>query len=248
MQRSALQAESLDPSAAHSQNSLRSRVAQVFSLAATLARCTWQPLSVFRLSRFSVRPILTATAPTAEETSFYAIPRARRHSRTPARLTRACCKSPRRKSSPPHAACWRTPMPSWQKIARRIRVPLGFLFAAVYVWLAHPTWPSIILGSCIAVTGLAIRALASGHVRKNEQLTTTGPYAYTRNPLYLGSLVMACGFTLASRTWILAAIAIAMLIAIYLPVIRSEEDFLRARFPDFDDYCRNLPRLFPPFP
>ncbi len=136
-------------------------------------------------------------------------------------------------------------MPSWQKIARRIRVPLGFLFAAVYVWLAHPTWRSIILGSVIAVVGLAIRALASGHVRKNEQLTTTGPYAYTRNPLYLGSLVMACGFTLASRTWILAAIAIAMLIAIYLPVIRSEEDFLRARFPDFEDYCRNVPRLVP---
>ena len=136
-------------------------------------------------------------------------------------------------------------MPSWQKIARRIRVPLGFLFAAVYVWLARPTWGSIILGSAIVAAGLAIRALASGHVRKNEELTTSGPYAYTRNPLYLGSLIMAFGFTLASRSWILATIGLAMLIAIYIPVIRSEEDFLRSRFPEFEDYRRTVPRLFP---
>lgn len=136
-------------------------------------------------------------------------------------------------------------MPSWQKIARRIRVPLGFVFAALYIWLAHPTWRSIIFGSSIAVIGTIIRALASGHVRKNEQLTTTGPYAYTRNPLYLGSLIIALGFTLASRSWTIAAIAAAMLVVIYIPVIRSEEIFLRAHFPEFDDYCRNVPRLFP---
>lgn len=136
-------------------------------------------------------------------------------------------------------------MPSWQKIARRIRVPLGFVFAALYIWLAHPTWRSIILGSGIAIVGLVIRAVASGHVRKNEQLTTTGPYAHTRNPLYLGSLVIALGFTLASRSWIIAAIAAAMLVTIYIPVIRSEEEFLRTHFPEFDDYCRNVPRLFP---
>jgi len=136
-------------------------------------------------------------------------------------------------------------MPSWQRIARRIRVPLGFVFATLYVWLSHPTWRSIILGSSIAVTGLIIRALASGHVRKNEQLTTTGPYAYTRNPLYLGSIIIAAGFTLASRSWIIAAIAAAMLVLIYIPVIRSEEEFLRAHFPEFNDYCSNVPRLFP---
>jgi len=136
-------------------------------------------------------------------------------------------------------------MPSWQKIARRIRVPLGFVFAALFIWLAHPTWRSIILGSGIAVIGLFVRALASGHVRKNEQLTMTGPYAYTRNPLYLGSLILAFGFTVASRNWIIAAIAAAMLVIIYIPVIHSEEEFLRAHFAEFDDYCRNVPRLFP---
>jgi len=136
-------------------------------------------------------------------------------------------------------------MPSWQRIARRIRVPLGFVFAALYIWLAHPSWKSIFAGTAIAITGLGIRALASGHVRKNEQLTTTGPYAYTRNPLYLGSLIIAFGFTLASRNWMIAGIAAAMLIVIYIPVIRAEEEFLRAQFSDFDDYCRNVPRLFP---
>lgn len=136
-------------------------------------------------------------------------------------------------------------MGSWQTVARRIRVPMGFVFAGLYVWLAHPTWLSILAGSAISVIGLIIRALASGHVRKNEQLTTTGPYAYTRNPLYLGSLIIAFGFTLASRSWIIATIAAAMLVGIYVPVIRSEEKFLRARFPEFDDYSRAVPRLLP---
>lgn len=136
-------------------------------------------------------------------------------------------------------------MASWQTVARRIRVPMGFVFAGFYVWLAHPTWLSIVAGSAISVVGLIIRALASGHVRKNEQLTTTGPYAYTRNPLYLGSLIIAFGFTLASHRWIIAAMAAAMLVGIYVPVIRSEEKFLRARFPEFDNYCREVPRLWP---
>jgi protein-S-isoprenylcysteine O-methyltransferase Ste14 len=139
-------------------------------------------------------------------------------------------------------------MPSWQGMARRIRVPMGFVFAGLYVWLAHPSWLSIFVGSSISFIGLLVRALASGHVRKNEQLTTTGPYAYTRNPLYLGSLIIALGFTLASRSWIIGAMAAAMLIGIYVPVIRSEEKFLRERFPQFDDYCRDVPRLWPRWP
>lgn len=136
-------------------------------------------------------------------------------------------------------------MASWSRIARRVRVPMGFLFAIVYVWLAHPTTRSIAIGAAVALGGLVIRAFASGHVQKNEMLTVTGPYAYTRNPLYLGSIILACGFLIAARSWWIALIAFVMLLAIYLPVIRSEETFLRSRFPEFDDYARNVPRLLP---
>ena len=136
-------------------------------------------------------------------------------------------------------------MPSWQKIARRIRVPLGFVFAAAYLWLARPAVWSLIAGSCLVAIGLWIRAASSGHVRKNERLTMTGPYAYTRNPLYLGSLVLALGFVIASRSWVVAAIAAVLFLAIYIPVIRGEEEFLRTQFPEFADYSRHVPRLLP---
>jgi protein-S-isoprenylcysteine O-methyltransferase Ste14 len=136
-------------------------------------------------------------------------------------------------------------MASWSRIARRIRVPLGFAFAALYLWLARPSWKSMALGLVLIVPGLLIRALASGHVQKNEQLATTGPYAYTRNPLYLGSLVLAVGFAVAARNWWVGAVLVLMFLAIYLPVIRSEEVFLRARFPEFDEYSRRVPRLLP---
>src|SRR5258708_8159783 len=112
-------------------------------------------------------------------------------------------------------------MASWQKVARRIRVPLGFLFAAAYIWLAHTTLRSIVAGSCISLIGLLIRALASGHVRKNEQLTTSGPYAYTRNPLYFGSLVLAAGFAVASRSLWIALISSATLFCILFTCIRT---------------------------
>jgi protein-S-isoprenylcysteine O-methyltransferase Ste14 len=136
-------------------------------------------------------------------------------------------------------------MLSWQKIARRIRVPLGFVFAAAYLWLARPTFVSIAIGFLVALVGLGIRAYASGHVKKNEALAVSGPYAYTRNPLYLGSLIMASGFILAARNWWIALIAVALFFIIYIPVIRSEEDFLRARFPEFAEYELAVPRLLP---
>src|ERR1700751_5187443 len=92
-------------------------------------------------------------------------------------------------------------MAEWSRIARRIRVPLGFVSAVLYFWLARPTWRFLVFGSVLIVLGLVIRALASGHVRKNEALATTGPYAYTRNPLYLGSLLIGIGFAVAARRW-----------------------------------------------
>ena len=134
---------------------------------------------------------------------------------------------------------------TWGRIARRIRVPLGFVFAVLYVWLAKPTVGSILLGSVLIVAGLVVRGLASGHLQKNEQLATTGPYAYTRNPLYLGSLILAIGFAFSARSWWIAAGVVAIFLAIYLPVIRGEEAFLRGRFPHFAEYARTVPRLLP---
>jgi hypothetical protein len=101
------------------------------------------------------------------------------------------------------------------------------------------------LGAVSIIPGLVIRALASGHVRKNEALATSGPYAYTRNPLYLGSLLVAIGFAVAARSWWVAAGLVAMFFAIYIPVIRSEEAFLRERFPEFQEYANEVPRMIP---
>jgi len=136
----------------------------------------------------------------------------------------------------------------WSRVARRIRVPLGFVFAVLYLWLAHPSWRSLALGAIVIVPGLWIRALASGHVRKNESLATTGPYAYTRNPLYLGSLLIGVGFAVAARNWWIGAVLVAMFFAIYVPVIGSEERFLRGKFPEFEEYVQRVPRMLPRIP
>ena len=138
-------------------------------------------------------------------------------------------------------------MASWSGIARRIRVPVGFVFTAVYFWLARPTARSIALGAAVAAIGLAVRTVASGHVQKNEQLTTSGPYAYLRNPLYLGSIILGGGLALAARDWRIALCLLVMFLTIYLPVIQSEETFLRSKFPEFEEYSRHVPRLLPRF-
>ena len=136
------------------------------------------------------------------------------------------------------------PRRPWSAVARRIRVPLGFALAVVYVWLAQPTTISIIAGALVLIPGLALRAIAAGHVQKNRQLTTSGPYAYTRNPLYFGSFILAAGFTIAARNLWIAIIMAAVFFAIYLPVILAEERFLRQTFPDYEDYARRVPRLW----
>lgn len=134
---------------------------------------------------------------------------------------------------------------SWSRIARRIRVPVGFVFAAFYMWLARPSWGCLAAGAVIVAVGIALRAYASGHLRKASELTTTGPYAYTRNPLYLGSLIIGAGFALAARNlWIALAIAV-IFFAIYVPVMRFEDQFLRSRFSRFNEYARRVPRLLP---
>ncbi len=137
------------------------------------------------------------------------------------------------------------PTATWGRIARRIRVSLGFAFAAFYLWRAKPTWTSLAIGTVIASLGVFVRAAASGYVEKNRVLTMTGPYAYVRNPLYLGSIVIGIGFAVAARDlWVFVAIVL-LFVGIYLPVIRSEEAFLRGQFPEYDEYARRVPSLLP---
>ena len=136
----------------------------------------------------------------------------------------------------------------WQKVARRIRVPLGFLTAALYLFelLRHaPHLAAVAWSLALVLPGLALRAYASGYVKKNRELTVTGPYAHTRNPLYLGSMLIAAGFALALLSWPVAVVLALGFATIYVPVIASEERFLRASFPAFDDYCQHVPRLIP---
>lgn len=136
-------------------------------------------------------------------------------------------------------------MPSWSRVATRSRVPLGFAFAAAYFWFARPTWTSLGAGCIVAAVGIIVRALASGHIRKNAALATTGPYAYTRNPLYLGSIIIAVGFIVASRNLWIGVAALAMFAFIYLPVITAEEKYLRSAFPEYDRYASEVPRFLP---
>jgi hypothetical protein len=136
----------------------------------------------------------------------------------------------------------------WQPIARRIRVPLGFLAAALYLfklWHRPPLPAAIAWSLALTLPGLWLRAYAAGYVKKNRELTVTGPYAYTRNPLYLGSMLIAGGFALALLSWPVALVLICGFAVIYIPVIASEERFLRAEFPGFDAYCSRVPRLIP---
>jgi protein-S-isoprenylcysteine O-methyltransferase Ste14 len=136
----------------------------------------------------------------------------------------------------------------WQRIARRIRVPLGFLTAGLYLFELgrRAPLPAAVAWSLLLVgPGLWLRAYASGYVKKNQELTTTGPYAYTRNPLYLGSTLIAAGFAVALLSWPVALLLAVFFLVIYVPVIASEERFLRAAFPGFEAYCRRVPRFFP---
>jgi len=136
------------------------------------------------------------------------------------------------------------PKPYADTVAR-LRVPAGFVLAAAFVWLSSPSPPSLILGLILSVLGLALRAWAAGHLAKNESLAETGPYAFVRNPLYIGTLIAALGLVIAGRSVILLAVFLAVFLLVYLPVIELEEQHLRKLFPAYDAYARRVPALRP---
>lgn len=128
----------------------------------------------------------------------------------------------------------------------RLRVPLGYLVGALVVLLARPRVATLAAGMALAVAGEAIRIWASGHIEKTERLATGGPYAFTRNPLYVGSALMALGVAIASAS-VLVVIAVAAYFAIlYPPVIREESAFLAARFPGvYAAWAQDVPAFLP---
>ena len=113
------------------------------------------------------------------------------------------------------------------------------------IWRRAPLLAAVAWSLVLVLPGLWLRAYAAGYVKKNRELTVTGPYAHTRNPLYLGSMLIAFGFALAVLSWPVALVLAIGFCVIYVPVIASEERFLRATFPAFDAYCRRVPRLIP---
>ncbi len=122
---------------------------------------------------------------------------------------------------------------------------MGFVFAAVFLWLARPSWRTMAASLLLVLPGLWLRGYASGYVRKDAELATTGPYAHTRNPLYLGSMLIAFGFAAAAARWEVLVVLAALFAAIYIPTIQSEEAYLRAHFAEFEGYARAVPRLLP---
>jgi protein-S-isoprenylcysteine O-methyltransferase Ste14 len=129
---------------------------------------------------------------------------------------------------------------------QRWRVPLGFLCAAAFLFFAKPTPRVLLIGASVSLLGLALRAWAAGHIRKNAELATSGPYAFTRNPLYLGSFLLGFGFTIASGRWVLVLLFAALFLGIYLPVMRVEASTMTELFgKDFENYRRSVPLFFP---
>jgi len=128
----------------------------------------------------------------------------------------------------------------------RWRVRTGYPVAVIYWILAAPTPVSILLGGLVAAAGLLIRGAASGHLRKYEELVTSGPYARTRNPLYFGSAFLAVGFALAGHSWWAGGIVVGYFAVFYSAVMRNEERDLRTRYgAAFDEYASRVRLFFP---
>ncbi len=128
---------------------------------------------------------------------------------------------------------------------QRLRVACGFLLFLAFAWRSHPSRISMLTGLPISVLGLILRGWAAGHLAKDRQLATTGPYAYIRNPLYAGTITAALGIVIACRDVWLAIVFAAVFVLIYLPAIELEEQHLREIFPEYNSYAAHVSRFLP---
>ncbi len=135
-----------------------------------------------------------------------------------------------------------------KKLLQKFRVPLGFLFGIIFLIFSRPSPTLMIIGGFIAAVGLLVRAWASGHIRKNKKLAVSGPYKYTRNPLYLGSFLLGFGFSIAAGVWWIAALFVILFLGIYFPVMSVEADELTEIFGEkYKEYADKVSLFFPWF-
>lgn len=135
---------------------------------------------------------------------------------------------------------------TFRKLAQRIRVPAGFVLAPLLLVSAEPSIVSIATGAAVSTAGLMIRAWASGYLRKNQELTTSGPYARTRNPLYLGTFVLGTGIAIAGGALWFVGLFMALYLLIYVPVMFAEAETMRGLFSEeYDHYSRHVPLFLP---
>jgi protein-S-isoprenylcysteine O-methyltransferase Ste14 len=136
--------------------------------------------------------------------------------------------------------------PLWRTRLQRLRVPLGFATAILFIGVSQPTWRSLALGAPLALLGALIRAWASGHLRKNAELAVSGPYAHTRNPLYFGSFVMAAGWAVSGGTWWLGLWLLAFFLLVYWPVMQAEADHMVRLFgAAYTQWAQAVPLFWP---
>jgi protein-S-isoprenylcysteine O-methyltransferase Ste14 len=133
-------------------------------------------------------------------------------------------------------------------LVARLRVPAGFLLLAAFAWFSQPTAASLVRGIPVSALGLVLRAWAAGHLAKNQRLARSGPYAATRNPLYLGTLITALGLAAAGNSLALATIFVAVFLLVYLPAIELEEQHLTAILPGYREFAACVPLLLPRWP
>jgi len=137
-------------------------------------------------------------------------------------------------------------MNSWKKVAQKTRVPAGTVLGVVFILLMHPSVRSLWIGGMIALAGALLRLWAAGHIEKGKVLTQGGPYAFTRNPLYLGSFFMALGIIIAGQGyWLLPAFGLFFAV-FYYPVMRAEEQELFHGYGErFVEYSKRVPLFIP---
>ncbi len=133
-----------------------------------------------------------------------------------------------------------------RSLIQRLRVSFGFITAILFVVFSQPSWRSLAAGIPIALFGALFRAWASGHLRKNAELAVSGPYAFTRNPLYFGSFLMAAGCAICGAGLWLGLWLMIFFLAVYLPVMQAEATHMKALFGDaYESWATHVPLFIP---